>query len=519
LSKFKVFFLPCCLVLAGCILDEDESSKNVTSGQTLTEAITGIVEKGPFQLGSVIKVTELDEDLQKTENFFISVTYDDLGNYRIPVSITSGFIKVEATGKPFNELTNTISSDNITLTAYSDLREGSEVNINVLTHLASQRTLELVIKQGFAFDEATQLAENTVLSELGLKQNLAAPFHRLQLNENSIDNRELLGASAFILSTASELPSVGLEELLDRMAMELESGQLGTSTRLEYEKGLQESDIESFKNNLSSYLINIEVTPNFPETAGLPMPITTRPVAVLKEDNLIGPIGQLIVMTAEQSHNINYSVLRYQWHSYPFSNGDSITISDCCPIIASILGEEKTNEIIPSSTNFTLYSLSVADGIFNFPDVMNTYTDTPQIKYFRIAGFHTHTVNGDGTVIGSDGKLWQQVDDGQLYSAKTDIAIQTDVTKTANYYCDNLVLGGKTDWVVPHKSDLRNLVDLRFNSPKIDPQAFPNTKFDHPYITTHRTGNVTQYGVNFNTGEDQTENAASLKFYVRCLSP
>jgi hypothetical protein len=80
--------------------------------------------------------------------------------------------------------------------------------------------------------------------------------------------------------------------------------------------------------------------------------------------------------------------------------------------------------------------------------------------------------NGDSTVTDIvTGLMWEQkTDDGG--SRDKDI---TYTWKDALAYCENLLLGGYSDWRLPNPKELERLVDLGASSPAVDTMYFPNT--------------------------------------------
>lgn len=59
------------------------------------------------------------------------------------------------------------------------------------------------------------------------------------------------------------------------------------------------------------------------------------------------------------------------------------------------------------------------------------------------------------------GLVWEQADDGQ-----------TRNWDAANQYCDDLVLGGHSDWRLPAMEELQTLIDFSRHQPAIDPIFF-----------------------------------------------
>jgi hypothetical protein len=83
-----------------------------------------------------------------------------------------------------------------------------------------------------------------------------------------------------------------------------------------------------------------------------------------------------------------------------------------------------------------------------------------------------YTDNGNGTVTDElTGLMWEQkTDDGG--SGDKDI---TNTWLDALNYCNDLILGGYSDWRLPNPKELERIVDLSTSSPAADTTYFPNT--------------------------------------------
>jgi hypothetical protein len=121
------------------------------------------------------------------------------------------------------------------------------------------------------------------------------------------------------------------------------------------------------------------------------------------------------------------------------------------------------------------------------------------------ASYDTHIT---GVVIDNVTKLmWQR----QASSANYTLA-------SAKTYCDNLSLGGYTDWKVPTRIELISLIDFtRASPPMIDPTTFPSTA-SAPYWTA--AGNSTASGtwvVYFDYGTAGLADPVQNAYNVRCV--
>ncbi|MEE4240596.1 MAG: DUF1566 domain-containing protein [Desulfopila sp.] len=119
--------------------------------------------------------------------------------------------------------------------------------------------------------------------------------------------------------------------------------------------------------------------------------------------------------------------------------------------------------------------------------------------------------NGNGTVFDlSTGLTWQEQDDGNKRHHSD-----------ADTYCQELVLGGKSDWRLPYIKELQSIVDYRTSSPAIDLLSFPATQSGR-YWSSDDDSHWPLYTwiVDFDTGavwSSESTNASYAKQYVRCV--
>ena len=119
----------------------------------------------------------------------------------------------------------------------------------------------------------------------------------------------------------------------------------------------------------------------------------------------------------------------------------------------------------------------------------------------------SYMINSDGTVLDDNTNLmWQREDDS--------------ITRTwfeADNYCENLGLGGYTDWRLPSKRELTGIVNYGQKYPSIDRSSFPNTKSSSYWTSTLMTCYYGEpWSVDFASG---TYNylSPSTRAYTRCV--
>lgn len=115
------------------------------------------------------------------------------------------------------------------------------------------------------------------------------------------------------------------------------------------------------------------------------------------------------------------------------------------------------------------------------------------------------TDNGTTTTDNNTGLMWQKEDDNT-----------TRDWSTAGTYCDNLSLGGYSDWRLPNIQELLSIADYSTSSPAINLTYFPNTVASFYWSSTVSTeDNTKSRGINFGAGAlgHATKTAS---YYVRC---
>ncbi len=119
----------------------------------------------------------------------------------------------------------------------------------------------------------------------------------------------------------------------------------------------------------------------------------------------------------------------------------------------------------------------------------------------------SYTDNGDGTVTDNvTGLMWQQEDDDT-----------TRMWDEACSYCQDLTLGGYSDWQLPYKKELMSIVDYGTYGPSIDSTYFSGTNASYYWSSTTYASNPSYaWHVSFYFG-DVGSSGKSYNSYVRCV--
>lgn len=223
-----------CLSLILCVAcSSDSSAGGSTEDETVValkdKTITGVSQKGPFVKGSSVTVQELDgETFAQTGKSFKGKIISDAGDFKLDIkSLISQYVLIEANGYFFNEITGGKSNAPITLNAFSNIKERDNVNINLLTHLAYERTLYLVTKEDMPFSKAKKQAEQEVLKSFGIEEEFNdAEDLNIFGTENA--NAALLAISIlmqndFFVSDGNQEGEAGLSERLTNYSLDIET--------------------------------------------------------------------------------------------------------------------------------------------------------------------------------------------------------------------------------------------------------------------------------------------------------
>lgn len=191
-------------IIAGC--SDDKSSGSVDSQVPIQDkSISGVSEKGPFVKGTAVKLYELKyETLGQTGRAFTSKIDSDKGDFRFShIDLESQYVLMEAEGYYRNEVTGVKSKAPITLNALVDVSDKESANINLLTHLAYERT-QYLVGEGESVREAKKQAEHEILKAFLIDDETIDGFEELSIFESGKGNEALLAISILMQGDLSE---------------------------------------------------------------------------------------------------------------------------------------------------------------------------------------------------------------------------------------------------------------------------------------------------------------------------
>ena len=140
---------------------------------TPLDSLAGFTQKGPFLKGSTVYLYELSDGrtLKQTNGNFTSKITSDDGHYKFTArDLVSQYAMVVVDGYYRNEVTGTDSDAPIRLTALTDMRKRSSVNVNLLTHMEFDRVYNLVTREDstgkkLSVKAAKRQAQKEILSQ------------------------------------------------------------------------------------------------------------------------------------------------------------------------------------------------------------------------------------------------------------------------------------------------------------------------------------------------------------------
>lgn len=203
----------------------------IKEGEISVYTISGKVQKGPFIEGSVISLSELDENMYPTGRNYTTNILDNSGSFQLNnVSLKSKYVQLNANGFYFNERTGKLSEAQLSLYCIADLTKLSTTNINIVSHIEFKR-IKYLISNGASFDEAKAQAQREVLSIFDISNEGLVLAEQMDISEAGDDNAILLAVSVILQGHKS---TAEFSEFINRISSDiredgiLDNQELGT---------------------------------------------------------------------------------------------------------------------------------------------------------------------------------------------------------------------------------------------------------------------------------------------------
>ena len=191
------------------------------------DSLAGFTQKGPFLKGSTVYLYELSDGrtLKQTNgNFTSKITRDD-GHYKFTArDLVSQYAMVVVDGYYRNEVTGGTSDAPLRLTAITDMRKRSSVNVNLLTHLEFDRVYRLVTRgdsmgKKLTVKQAKQQAQKEILNQFHIELAKDADAEDMDVFGKTDADAALLAVSVLLQRDSGATPlSVLLTEISNDIA-------------------------------------------------------------------------------------------------------------------------------------------------------------------------------------------------------------------------------------------------------------------------------------------------------------
>jgi len=250
------------LVVLGFVLLTNYSCKK-EEPKFIKQKLTGLVQKGPYIIGTSISMYELDQKLGQTGNIFATQMSDNSGTFEINnVRLTSNYVEFLAGGYYFNEVEGDISTAPLNLSAISDISNISSINVNILTHLEKLR-VEYLVKHDKTFSEAKKIAQSEILAIFGFKSTGIDNSETFDISVDNESNAILLAISVILQGNRS----VGdLSELLASISNDVrEDGILNSENiMLALRNSTKELVLNDIRVNLENRYMSLGIRASIP---------------------------------------------------------------------------------------------------------------------------------------------------------------------------------------------------------------------------------------------------------------
>lgn len=250
-SYFILAFLQAC-----SSSDDDLKTKTIDK-----EVINGFVQKGPYLNGTAITIAELDQNLTATGKNFTTQIIDNTGTFEINnITLESEFVELRADGFYFNEVEGSNSTAQLTMFALSDISSASSINVNILSHLESNRVKKL-IADGLSFSQAKEQAQTEVLNIFSFQPSTINNSENLDISKSGEGNSILMAISVILQANRSV---ADLTELLANISTDITGDGVldDTGIKADLINGVQLVDLTEVRQNLENRYSELGISAN-----------------------------------------------------------------------------------------------------------------------------------------------------------------------------------------------------------------------------------------------------------------
>ena len=275
-------------------------------------SLNGQAQKGPFNNGTAINIAELTNTLSPTGRNFSTAITDNTGRFAVAnVQLESPYVELRANGYYFNEVSNEISSGQLTLFALSNLTGKTSLNVNIITHLEKNRMVTLMSGDNpKTFAQAKLQAQEEVFAVFDYLRADVPESELLDISQGGAANGKLLAMSAII---QGDLTVGQMSQLLANISTDIASdGTLDDTnlrdTLIENSKNLDMAEVRS---NLVAHYASLGISATIPDFETeidqfLKPPVSQDINASTAEDT---PINITLAGSDPEGESLTYTIL------------------------------------------------------------------------------------------------------------------------------------------------------------------------------------------------------------------
>ena len=379
ISSFVVMFLVAC-----------ENPGGSTIGETHSIG-TSAVQKGPFVSGSAVTIQELDERFDPTGRTYNTQISNDFGEFRLGSTITSNYVEVIAKGFYFNEVSGSLSDAELTLRSIVDLRDvNNQVNVNILTTLAKDRIIKLVVEDGMSFANAKKQAELEVLTAFNISATEESEsFESMDLSKPGESNAILLAVSTILQANNSVAQ---LSELISRLSNDIRingaiANDLNRNQISQQSQIFTASAMSQVRTNLANRYTNLGISVSIPEFETAIAAIIGQSAIRGKQPAQNGTVNPGLLDTGDYQLDPSFPIL-FSWDSVPEATEYEIQISaNAATLSEAVIQSVDTNTFtLPNvrylnrSLHWRVRSIS-SEGVAGPWSLMFTFNVSPELGW------------------------------------------------------------------------------------------------------------------------------------------
>jgi hypothetical protein len=471
MKKLQLLFLPTILALAFSLMlscaptdhthDDQGSSSDSSSGDTsssdnstpttdsTSSAITlsGKIQKGPYVQGTEITVRELDSSMIPTGNTFTSTIDDHTGSFSIKGTLTNKIVELSGDGYYFNEVSGSLSTAKLTLSALSDITDNSSVNVNLMTHLEKKRVEYLMDNSKMTFVAAKTQAQMEIMKIFNIDNVTLGNSETLDISKSGDGNAVLLAISTILQSDKTEAE---LTELLSTINTDIRTdGTLDSTntkatlvTAIEYLKSRR----STIRTNIETRYSNLGISATIPafESYAFKLDTTAPTVSSTSHGDYPRPLAKdnttISVTFSEMMDNTSITTNTSDTSCSGTVQVSADSFSTCVQMSSSPTesNDNKTFTVTPSSSlSFsTTYKIRVTTGVKDLaPNTLSSqyetgtgFTSEAIPSYVSVGNQGTILTSGDGTTWSSRTSSALNLLNEVTYGNSTFVSVGTDGT-------------------------------------------------------------------------------------------